>query len=463
MNERQPVDDLFARVLRDAEAEPPQVVWDGIMEERGALRRGWLLLKRRWGLLVLILLFSGIGTYEVLSSSAGKGRANNSGQLRTMMVSSEVLAGSDVPTNDNTTGFTASASEHPEFHSKPDPLKTIKARRIPNSHATSATGAQSASPAKAPSHSALGTTPDQDRTSALTSIEEEARTPHATMLPPNEFAHMSVERILFRNALADHSIGGLAPVGLSAPPLLRNRTRWWVGLDVGAYAETRKWHGGDPQLAEALNGTESAHPLWGTGLSVGMVQSKGWGLSVGIMYCAGHSEFRHLDHVLAPMDSLVPYVVTFNNEVIASYTETVSVLAPAQQQVSVENRYSTLRIPVEASWQHSVHRWKYRAALGSAVEFNTLRSGVTLENGVDGSGLATVDAGSTNMKRTTVLITGSAGLDVGYALTEDWMLWAGPSYVIGLFPLSPTENYPYAMPERSGFHVRLCYMLRSHE
>jgi hypothetical protein len=283
------------------------------------------------------------------------------------------------------------------------------------------------------------------------------------MPQPVNAADRSIERLWIRPALTDRSTGTADPVGLSAPFMARERIRWWIGPDIGSYAETRKWHGGDVMIAQALTGTEKSHPVWGTGLSAGLISGKGWGLSIGIMYCAGHSEFRHVDHVLAPMDSLVPYVVTFNDLVIANYTETVTVLAPAQEQVAVENRYSTLRIPLEASWQHGMGRWKYRAAIGPAVEFNTLRSGATLEHGADGSLLSTVDIRATHRKRTTILMTGSVALDLGYALTEDWQIWAGPSYAMGLFPLSRSTNYPYAMPARPGLHARLCYMLRFHE
>ena len=48
MNGRHPIDDLFARGLRDAEATPPPAVWEGIVRERGIIPP----------LLTLIVLFS---------------------------------------------------------------------------------------------------------------------------------------------------------------------------------------------------------------------------------------------------------------------------------------------------------------------------------------------------------------------------------------------------------------------
>lgn len=484
MNERHPVDDLFARALRNAEARPPQAVWNGILEQRGARRRFLLLLRRRGGLLGLILLCGGIGTYGVLSLGAEGGETSGPMQAHTIASSPLALIGTYTPAGEMTADIGTSDPGRQEplentarrsgsvswektssvnkaaaslLLTQTEHSKTSAVHGGLDSRTTSATGSHEAVSSIWPSHSNSGNSPSSNLVPVLASAETE------TTVPLMDLAHVSVERLPFRSALADRSSAVSAPIGSSAPPLFPDHIRWWVGSEVGSYAETRKWHGGDLELAEALNGTERLHPLWGVGISGGWVSRKGWGLSSGIIYCVGRSEFRHLDHVLAPMDSLVPYVITFNNEVIASYTETVSVLAPAQEEVAVENRYYSLRIPVEASWQHSIRRWKYRAVIAPAVEFNTLRSGATLEHRDDGSGLSTVDVEATNMKRTTILMTGSVALDIGYALTEDWQLWAGPSYAAGLFPLSHNDYYPYAMPERPGFHARLCYMLRSHE
>ncbi|MFZ1658758.1 MAG: hypothetical protein WAT61_08070, partial [Flavobacteriales bacterium] len=63
MNERQPIDDLFARALRDAEATPPPRVWEGVARERGWAHVTLVRLQRRWGLLALLLLLGGASAY----------------------------------------------------------------------------------------------------------------------------------------------------------------------------------------------------------------------------------------------------------------------------------------------------------------------------------------------------------------------------------------------------------------
>lgn len=64
MNAKHSLDDLFARVLRDAEATPPAAVWEGIMRKRGWAHRAKQKLRRNWGYgLAALLLLGGLGTY----------------------------------------------------------------------------------------------------------------------------------------------------------------------------------------------------------------------------------------------------------------------------------------------------------------------------------------------------------------------------------------------------------------
>ena len=64
MNGKHPIDDLFARGLRDAEAQPPPTVWEGIVRERD--QRGAGKRRSRWGLAALLLLLLGAAGYWTL-------------------------------------------------------------------------------------------------------------------------------------------------------------------------------------------------------------------------------------------------------------------------------------------------------------------------------------------------------------------------------------------------------------
>jgi hypothetical protein len=81
MNGKHPIDDLFARTLRDAEATPPPAVWEGIVRERGRGQRTVVKHRSRWGLAAVLLLLLGAAGYWTLTqqevpASAGKEHAS---------------------------------------------------------------------------------------------------------------------------------------------------------------------------------------------------------------------------------------------------------------------------------------------------------------------------------------------------------------------------------------------------
>jgi cytoskeletal protein RodZ len=77
MNGKNPIDDLFARTLRDAEAQPPPAVWEGIVRERDRSRRAPVKRRSRWGLAALLLLLLGSAGYWALSGKEEAPRSGN--------------------------------------------------------------------------------------------------------------------------------------------------------------------------------------------------------------------------------------------------------------------------------------------------------------------------------------------------------------------------------------------------
>jgi hypothetical protein len=101
MNGRHPIDDLFARTLRDAEATPPPAVWEGIVRERGKGRRVAAKRRSRWGLAALLLLLLGSAGYWTLTDEGGKEHAalspSQGGQARADGNPSVEAAGTEEP------------------------------------------------------------------------------------------------------------------------------------------------------------------------------------------------------------------------------------------------------------------------------------------------------------------------------------------------------------------------------
>ncbi|MFZ1664277.1 MAG: hypothetical protein WAU08_02590, partial [Flavobacteriales bacterium] len=257
--------------------------------------------------------------------------------------------------------------------------------------------------------------------------------------------------------------GLLPPAPLAAPDagpameFVGPRRAWWVAATVGQFRETRTWHGADAELVNSLQSTELLHYPMGIGMLVGTEVRGGWGMAVGLEFNAGRYTYRHFDQFIQRTDSLVPVVITFNSDVIESYSDTLSTFLEQRQTVAAENRYTTLRVPIEASWNKAWHRWHFGARAGLAVEFNTQRSGATLVEAI--GGLQSVDVVTAPVKRTSTVLTGSVAADIGFGITERIGIWASPTYAVGLRSLSAAGDAPYAMPERLGVRFRLAYTL----
>ena len=504
MREQHPLDDLFARALRDAEATPSDAVWEGISRERNWAHITLLHLRRRWGWVALVLLLAGAAAYQGVSQApSGENRTERllaigdrlpqeltgAGPAFKPRVPEATEAGLQFPVasrpeQSRSTARPGTAILTSQAQGQHEDGKSIRFKEetqvaeedaqvgyeqdLTRNAAASGTlklndngAARNEKP-----EASVSWSPDPGRAgtgSGLLALgASNTVTPdvgfHEALSPSlSSMTLDGVYRLPVRWSTVSPAPAGATPRNLSGPSYPGPHVAWWLAATVGGYHEARTWHGPDEQLNQALQRTETPHDVTGIGALVGMERRGGWNLACGVEFISARYDFQHLDQFRSRQDSLVPFVITFNSQVVGSYTDTISTFTEVSNAVAIENHYSVVRIPVEGGWHRAWRRWHFGARAGLAVEFNTLRSGVTLvhENG----GTRSVEI-SDAQKQTSLLLSGSLAADVGYAFSERWGLWASPTLSTCLFPLSPKGDTPYASTERFGVRLRLAYTLR---
>ncbi len=482
MREQHPVDDLFARNLRDAQVPPPPEVWQGIALARNGRRDGWF---RRWPWLVLLVAAGSLATYQFAVEDAP------ADHLAVHPAPNEYAALPNL--DDMRDPRNGNLVPHPEGRSTPLNNKahagggTIQSS-VRQEPVISSPEQDLTHNREEHRHERLARDADMDTDRAFTNT-----TPHLVDGPADP--EKGPEQALAQVQYAFHAFANAPGTGLPLPvehtygpfgsgndgpgwmesrwpertgPMLSGPQRglgpaladaphaWWLAATIGLYGEHRKWKGNDEVLVQALQGTEVLHPASSFGLLLGRESHSGWNMAIGLEYLASRFHFNHLDKFTTRHDSLVTFVITFNNQVLSSYLDTLSTYSQVQQPVSAVNRVSTLRVPMELGWHSAYRRFHWGARAGLAIERNSIHSGATLSNTVHG---IRSEYPVANGDRTSWLIDGSMALDLGYALSERFGLWASPTLSIGLLSLSRNEAQPYAMPGRAGLRFRLAYTL----
>lgn len=480
MREQHPIDELFARTLRGAEAEPPPGALGGILRERSRRRAGWL---RRWGWLPLLLLF-GTGLGYLL---AGNRHANSGGIEPKILALGSALP--DDPANgheetkpNGLPGIHADSVAPPpvSFGGKadgpaetaPDENEPTTAKAIP-AQGKPAAKPRGMQPVQGTGGGPAGSVTDNSGTAAQPEHQVPSLQPSASQIVATTPLHIGASLgvdLLVRNEGSAHatwlpvlisSVGSDPGVAVprNAPALIAAgpRRSWWVAAMGGQFLESRRWTGGEATIREALQATEPVHATTALGMLAGVNGRGGWSLAIGAEYHAGRYDFRHTDRFQTRHDSIFNHVITFNSLVLQTTTDTITTYRQEQRIAASVNRYAMLRIPLELGWHAPLGRFRLGARAGVALELTDLRSGTLLVNGPEGPLSVEVQPAH---KQCMSVLGGSVGADLGYILTEQWSLWASPVYEKGLLSLLPPDNSPYALAERSGIRLRLAYTFR---
>jgi len=484
MKEKHPIDDLFARVLRDAEVPPPPQVWQTIARNKGRGRNGKLGIG---GWLSLVLLAGGSAVWLL---------ADLHGREKPGAAAADSLYGTQQPVaavnpilpppeqvhepggNQEASPSIKGSTNEKNSGKKPIPVQVALLPGSPppgTRHAASAANVRTSDrtldrqKVLAPLQTVLpqpepGPSPDSMVTDGssvfLIPAGWHAQAKTGTVGIPGEVISAMLPGSTGQPVLLNVRLPQAAPCTAPVPAfpahtVFRAPHRvWWVAGTAGLYSEGRTWKSDDAELAMALQNTEVMHPVTSFGVLVGRQSRGGWSLSSGVEYSASRFDFDHMDRFTTRQDSLVTFVVTFNSQVLSSYTDTVSILSDVQERVAAVNRVASLRIPFELGWHTPYRRFRFGARTGLAMELNTIRSGATLAY-VNG-GIRSERAEDAHNRR-TLIVAGTLAADLGYTINERWVLWASPSYTTGLVAVAQTNEHPFTLPQRMGVRIRLGY------
>ncbi|MFT3884471.1 MAG: hypothetical protein QM724_03290 [Flavobacteriales bacterium] len=518
MNGKHSLDDLFARGLRDAEAAPPGAVWEGVVRRRGRAHRILQRLRRNWGYGLTALLLIGAGTAFWTSYTSGPGhtaeavpssgtaipgreRASTTEEPRAVPEGPTEASGTTSPGGVPVPPPNAAATPGtpapilPEQAPAPGITRSSAQRtdaRTPEHAERSASSTSASSPrtvAVGHTADAYGAASSATRRSSIDTRNTNAPDPSAASTPvsaPSSVASVPRSGADASLAGSDHApawegasvlrpngqdravqeparmVGLLrdrpapAPATITTPPYVRPKGDRWVAVQSGYYQEERVWNGSDKALVKALGHTETPHYPWSIGVAAGRTFRSGWGLSVGAEYLGARYRFLHEDRIVQRTETVTRYLVTLNTDIFSSRMDTLVSISEDRRTSSAINTYSVVRVPVELSYHRPWKRWRYGVQAGVAAEFVRMRSGLTLSTSPEGSEYAVDLASEDQKQRSNTLLTGSIGLDLGYLINDRIGLWATPTYMRGLSPLT-TGDAAYAMPDRWGVRFRLAY------
>lgn len=227
---------------------------------------------------------------------------------------------------------------------------------------------------------------------------------------------------------------------LEAPYLLANGA-WWIGVQFGWSEWNGGWTGSSP-LVEELDHAETWQNGWHAGVVGGRTWKSGLSMSLGVEMANLKSRFLFNEKTMG--DSSGGYTTVLDTTwqanavapdssyIVYTYSiDMVEVPIGGERDVlySATNRYTLLNVPVELAWQKNVKRFTFAPRIGVSANFFMDRKGSTLVTNTSDGRATSVSANDARAdERFGMLLCGSAGLDVGYALNERVQFFVGPGY-----------------------------------
>lgn len=260
---------------------------------------------------------------------------------------------------------------------------------------------------------------------------------------PIEDDYVTEDMVMLRTRLsaADRAPDSMktAAKPIEAPYVLPHGA-WWMGVQFG----WNEWNGGwrgEGRLAEELNAAETWQSGWQAGVVGGRTWRSGLSVSAGIEYASLKSRFLFTEEQIDVSDSGMAMVLdtTWSVNAVAPdssyvvYTYDIAYVPVeglgGNVRYNATNRYALLSVPVELAYQWNLGRFTLAPRAGAAFNWFIGRNGRTLmSSSTDGPPRAVPLSDASAADRFGLWITGSIGVDVGYALDERTQVFVGGGY-----------------------------------
>lgn len=401
MNGRHPIDDLFARTLRDAEATPPPAVWEGIVRERGKGRRAVAKRRSRWSLAALLLLLLGSAGYWTWTHEGGNehaalspspdgqvnaagnarvgspvaeerkasetseeqlgqaGRSSSSGEQNEAQATPVSTGSEAAASGSNTAGGTKGTTEQridedPKTQAEPhaaarvNPSKTRKTNKLKqeleNSESAAADSRSVVEPAvNASAIVSIGIekSGSAETNGAVANNEpapsRQASSEQRARVSPDD--HLALLTGLVTPFLSNPATPpGPILQGDSTPAYVLKKGNWWVAVQGEWSTLNGDWKGTGPEVAE-LNKSE----IWRGGHGLSLVFGREWlsGWSLGLSIGANKQRSRFLRREVEPGHSELVIDTTWTGTPMGQVTNyTWDIVETTVVEPGVERDYS---------------------------------------------------------------------------------------------------------------------------
>lgn len=468
MNAKHPIDDLFARGLRDAEATPPPAAWEGIMLGHGRARQA--RKRRRAGLFTLLALaLFGTGAHFVLKGT----RDAQEAQMPTMEERATenaitepsygpAIANAEIAARGSTAIDTAAHTSTPvseslssrPLHASTAPINEQRSsdppqetRRVAQPVSPKNQGPIAPSPTRGDrsslAYAAAPGTADPKPVSTVTSHAVTAGPSFATEHDrPIDAVDSAPSHMFVRSAgLVLDSLAPTVRSNAQQPVFLLSKGATWLGVQASWSNPAMRWNGGSEDLA-ILNKSESWSAQTGLGVVLGRTWQGGWFAEVGARYSRVSSNLFYTERTPASTQTVVDTTWTATQaDQFTVYTWNIvtnSMENPGSEiRFDAQNRYDLLRVAPAVGYQKQWRRLNLSMRAGPMLSLFLARSGKTLmvsddpEPGASRLALIPLNDGALD-ERFRPQWGFSFGLDLGYTITERWSISAGPSRIMTL-------------------------------